>query len=153
MFSSSDIGERVNTRFFQLTLDDAFSDARTSQNKDLLNAWRNIVIGNGLGTGGNEARKIGYPAVTDSNYVKILVEQGVVGFTIFICFLFSSCNRIYKNFKYLIPEGAMLLSIMIAMIGSNSLLFSIYIMPFWYMMGRVWNDNYINSLKINKDMI
>jgi hypothetical protein len=50
-------------------------------------------------------------------------------------------------------EGAFLLSILIAMIGSNALDFSLYIIPFWYAMGRVWNKEYLQNQIINKDHI
>ena len=147
LYATTEIGERVLDRFGKLTINDAFSDARISQNKDLLGVWNNIIIGNGLGTGGNEARRMGYPAVTDSNYIKILVEQGIIGMILFIAFIIATIKRILSNFKYLALEGAFFASILIAMIGSNSLMFSLYIPPFWYSVGRIWNDVYLNYLR------
>lgn len=153
VYATTDIGERVLERFGKLTLSDTFSEARTSQNEDLLDAWKNLFLGNGLGSGGNEARKMGYPAVTDSNYVKILVEQGIIGFLLFISFVIATCKRIISNFKYLALEGAFFASILVAMIGSNSLMFSLFIPPFWYSVGKIWNDNYINDLIIKNKHI
>lgn len=149
-FSASDLGQRVIERFREFTLENVFSEARISQNKNLLGAWTHLIFGNGLGTGGNEARKMGLPAVTDSQYVKILVEQGVLGFSIFILFVVSTCQRIVRNFKYLVAEGAFFAGVLVAMIGSNSLMFSLYIVPFWYVVGRIWNDDYIDY-KIRSD--
>ena len=148
VYATTNLGERVLDRFGKLTLSDAFSESRISQNEDLLGVWNNLIVGNGLGTGGNEARKMGYPAVTDSNYVKILVEQGVVGFLLFLSFIIMTCKRIVSNFKYLAVEGAFFASILIAMVGSNSLMFSLFMPPFWYSVGRIWNDDYIKYLKI-----
>lgn len=148
VYATTDLGERVIDRFGKLTLADAFSESRISQNEDLLGVWNNLIFGNGLGTGGNEARKMGYPAVTDSNYVKILVEQGIIGFLLFLSFVIATCKRIVSNFKYLALEGAFFVSILVAMIGSNSLMFSLFIPPFWYSVGRIWNNDYINDLKI-----
>lgn len=146
LYATTDVGERVIERFGKLTLSDTFSEARTSQNEDLLGVWNNLILGNGLGAGGNEARKMGYPAVTDSNYVKILVEQGIIGFLLFLSFIIATCKRIFSNFKYLALEGAFFASVLVAMIGSNSLMFSLYIPPFWYSVGKIWNDNYLIGL-------
>lgn len=153
VYSTSELGGRVLERFGKLTISDTFSEARISQNEDLLGVWNNLIFGNGLGTGGNEARKMGYPAVTDSNYVKILVEQGIIGFLFFFSFIIATCKRIISNFRYLAFEGAFFASILVAMVGSNSLMFSLYIPPFWYSVGRIWNDNYINDLKKNNKYI
>lgn len=142
-YSTTELGERVLGRFSQITIEDTFSDARTSQNMDLLRVWDNPILGNGLGTGGNEARKMGYPAVTDSNYVKILVEQGIVGFALFLSLLVKTLMRVYKNMKSFVSEGIIIICILIAMIGSNSLMFSLYIPPFWYVIGRIWSKTKI----------
>lgn len=148
-FIQSDVGLKVVERFSEFTVEDTFSDARTSQNVDLLNSWNNIILGDGLGTGGNEARKMGFPAVTDSQYVKILCEQGLVGFSIFLLFLLSSAVRVLKYFRYLAMEGAILACVMVAMIGSNSLMFD-FIGPIWFAIGRIWNKEYLKNKIINK---
>lgn len=153
IFAATEDGARILDRFNDFTIDDTFSDARVSQNENLLNAWNNIILGNGLGTGGNEARKLGFPAVTDSQYVKILVEQGIVGLLMLLSFFIATGKRVLRNFKYLAAEGAYFAGVLVAMIGSNSLMFSLFILPFWYTIGRIWNDDYIQSKKINNNYI
>lgn len=148
-FATTDLGERILARFSQINVKDTFSEARTSQNKDLLEVWDNFILGNGLGTGGNEARKMGFPAVTDSNYVKILVEQGVIGMFLFLSLIIKTIRRLTRNFKYLAAEGMFVVSVFIAMIGSNSLMFSLYIPPFWFAIGRIWNNENLTYKKYN----
>lgn len=150
-YTTSDLGLRVFERFGDINLT-AFSD-RQYQSENLLSVWDNYIFGNGLGTGGNEARKRGYLAATDANYTKLLVELGVFGFGLFILLVLTTCLRIYKNFKYYAVEGAFIVSVLIAMLGSNALMFDFFIPPFWFCIGRVWNTQYLNKKKLEQDFI
>ena len=150
-YTTSELGVRVFERFGDINLT-AFSD-RQYQSENLLSVWDSYMFGNGLGTGGNEARKRGYLAATDANYTKLLVELGFLGFGLFILLVITTCLRIYKNFKYFAAEGAFIVSVLIAMLGSNALMFDFFIPPFWFCIGRVWNTQYLNKKKFEKNCI
>lgn len=134
------------------SLGNAYS-VRSGMTTNMLEEFNSMIFGTGIGTGGVRAARAGLKAVSDANYTKILVEQGIVGCVFFFSFIIQTCHRIVKYFKYYALEGAFLLSILIAMIGSNTLDFSLYIIPFWYAMGRVWNKEYLQNQIINKDHI
>lgn len=146
-YSNTEIGIRVLERFDSINVNDAFNESRIEQNNKAYSAIQNFVIGSGMGTCGSFARRIGLPAVTDSNYMKLLFEQGVIGILIFFALIIRSLLRVKANYKYLFAEGAIIASYLIAMIGSNALSFSLFCPLFWFSLGRVWNDNYINELK------
>jgi hypothetical protein len=130
----------------------AYSE-RSDMTTNMLDGFSSMIFGTGIGTGGVRAARAGLKAVSDANYTKILVEQGIVGCVLFFSFIIQTCHRIIKYFKYYAMEGVFLLSILIAMIGSNALDFSLYIIPFWYAMGSVRNKEYLQNQIINKDHI
>lgn len=144
--STSDLFSQVLERFDQINISDAFDESRTSQNKNVFNIWQNYILGDGIGAVSADARKIGYSGITDGNYMKILVEEGVIGFLLYTTLIAKTLLRGWRFFKYLSIEFSIVLSISIAMIGSNSLVMPFYILPYWYAIGRIWNKDYLNHL-------
>lgn len=149
-YSQSELGIRILERFDAINIDDAFNESRVEQNKNAFSAMQNIVFGSGIGTCGSSARRLGLPAVTDSNYMKLFFEQGIIGIIIFLVLVVKTLLRVKSNFKYLFAEGAIIASYLIAMIGSNALSFSLFSPLFWYAVGRIWNDEYLYNLKIKE---
>ncbi len=148
---TSDIVQKVLLRFTQMGASDAFEveGSRTEQITTTLASWENFITGNGLGSAGSKARSLGYPGISDGNYIKLLVEEGVIGFGIFIVLMITTFLKALKNFKYLSMECCVVGALIFTMLGSDSLMFTYYIVPYWYAIGKVWNPDYLNSLKSN----
>ena len=144
--STTDIFEQVVSRFNEMNLTDAFDDSRIDQNNSVYRIWNNYLLGEGIGSMSADARKLGFPGITDGNYMKILVEEGIIGFGLYIILILKTLLRGLKYFKYLSVEFCMVLGISIAMMGSNSLVMPFYILPFWYAIGRIWNKEYLQHL-------
>lgn len=152
---TSDVVQKVLFRFTQMGASDAFEveGSRTEQIHSALGSWENFITGNGLGTAGSKARSMGYPGISDGNYIKLLVEEGVVGFCLFLALIFSTFIRALKNFKYLSMECCVVGSLIFTMLGSDSLMFTYYIVPYWYVIGKVWNPDYLNNLRLNNTAV
>lgn len=148
---ASDVVQKVLFRFTQMGVDDAFEveGSRTEQIQTTLASWENYVTGNGLGTAGSKARSMGYPGISDGNYIKLLVEEGIVGFVLFLVLMLTTFFRALKNFRYLSMECCVVGALIFAMLGSDALMFTYYIVPYWYVIGKVWNPDYLNYLKLN----
>ena len=149
--AASDVGAMLIERLSSMNM--GALDERTSQTTGALQSFNNAILGTGIGTGGTGAKRAGLPSVADANYTKIFMEQGIVGCILFATFIFSTGRRILKYFKVYAAEGAFMASILVCMIGSNTLDFSLYIPPFWYAMGRVWNKDYLKQQINNQDHI
>lgn len=101
-----------------------------------------------MGAGGSSAGMFGLPHVNDANYYKLLYESGLVGSTWFFIIIIMTLIRAFINIKYLIIELVIICYVLSAMVGSNSLTLAyMYILPFWFAMGRVWNYEYLKQLK------
>lgn len=153
-FVSSLVSETINERLIALqdmltnrTEDMSFSSAyneRQGLSNKLMSQWRFPIFGHGLGSGGPISRFLGYGGVTDAAYTKLLFENGIVGMTFFAILMITSVLRGLKYFKYYIVELSIACFIALAMSGSNTLsLAYLYILPFWYMLGRIWNKDYL----------
>lgn len=123
---------------------------RSYQMDLLANYWYNPIFGHGIGSGGSVARSMGYPAVSDCYYIELLFENGIIGFLLFVNIMVKTLKRAYRNYRYYAIELAFIGFVLCACIGSNTLSMSfICVFPFWYCIGRVWNDSYLASAKIN----
>lgn len=139
----------VTNRFEEMTLDKAMEGSRTTQIQNVLSTVDNILLGKGIGSGGGEARRIGLVGATDANYVKMLYEQGFIGLFVFIIIGITTLFKGFKNIRYLFPETMAVFGILFSMLGADPLTYFFYILPFWYCMGRIWNKNYLLTLKLN----
>lgn len=152
-FSTSELFDQVIQRFNAMGTSDTFDESRTNQSVTVLKDWNNYIFGEGIGSMGADARKLGFSGISDGNYIKILVEEGIVGFGIYILLILKTLYRGLKYYKYYSVEFSMILGISIAMIGSNSLVMPFYILPFWYAIGRIWNKDYLKHLKATNNHI
>ena len=152
---SMEVVQKVLFRFTQMGASDAFEveGSRTEQIRTTLASWENFITGNGMGTAGSKARSMGYPGMSDGNYIKLLVEEGIIGFVIFMALIISTFIKALKNFKYLSMECCVVGSLIFTMLGSDSLMLTFYIVPYWYVIGKVWNPDYLSDLKLNNKTI
>ncbi|ADQ79112.1 hypothetical protein Palpr_0962 [Paludibacter propionicigenes WB4] len=139
--------DSVIGRLKQMSFNDAISE-RTDQHAYLIRNWDYHIFGHGMGAGGSSAGMFGLPHVNDANYYKLLYESGLVGSTWFFIIIIMTLIRAFINIKYLIIELVIICYVLSAMVGSNSLTLAyMYILPFWFAMGRVWNYEYLKQLK------
>lgn len=137
------VTERVDGN---MNLNNALNERKFT--KDVMSSMQFFIFGHGLGSGGGSVRAYGFPGITDMQYVKMFFENGTVGAILFIGIVVRALRRGIRNIKYYLTEIIIILFILVAMLGSNSL--SIYyfiVYPFWYAVGRVNNDNYLRKLK------
>jgi hypothetical protein len=126
---------------------------RDFQIRTLMSDWEYPLFGHGMGSGGSIARSYGFNAVTDANYIKILFETGIFGSLFFISIVIMTLIRGARHLIHYLTEMIIICFILISMLGANSLTLSyLYIMPFWYAIGKIWNNNYYNMqiIKSNK---
>ena len=141
--------EMLTTRTENMSFLSAYNERQEHSNK-LMSQWRFPILGHGLGSGGPTSRFLGYGGVTDAAYTKLLFENGLIGMMFFIILILSSIIRALKYFKYYIVELSIICFVCLAMTGSNTLTIAyLYIIPFWYMMGRIWNKQYLKYAKEN----
>lgn len=116
---------------------------------ELLSEMTFFTFGHGLGAGGASARMMKFVSVTDMNYVKMFYESGFFGTGAFLALIFFTLKRAFAHYKIFAIEIMIIVFILIAMTGSNSLcLYYMYIIPFWYAVGKVWNDSYLSNASI-----
>lgn len=78
------------------------------------------MIGDGVGRHNMYADKYNpMTSMRDGEYVKMLQEQGYVGFSIFILLIALSLLKSFYHFKYLAFEFAVIVMLLISMIGAN----------------------------------
>lgn len=137
----------ISERFEDLSIGKALKGREFQVNR-LMENWNSPIVGHGLGAGGAIARLKGFPGVTDQNYIKILYENGLMGFLVFLLLILKTMIRAIIHYKYLAIEIVIISFVMVAMLGSNTLSFSyLYIIPFWFAIGRVWNNTSLLSAK------
>jgi hypothetical protein len=112
---------------------------------------RYFTFGHGVGSGGSVAIMNGLPGVTDMNYAKILFETGFCGSFGFVLVMLFTLARAFEYFKYYSCEISIICFVLCACFFSNSLcLYHLYIIPFWYAIGRIWNESFLlNAQKLN----
>ena len=146
LFTLQDI---ITSRTEDMSFLSAYSERQELSNK-LLSQWEYPIFGHGIGSGGPASRFMGYGGVTDAGYIKLLFENGIVGLSLFLALAIGSIYRGIKYLKYYITEVSVICFTLLAMTGSDTLsLAYLYILPFWYMMGKIWNRNYLQYLKEN----
>ena len=134
-----------------LGLNKALSERKFT--KELMDSMQFYIFGHGLGSGGGSARAYGFPGVTDMQYLKMFFENGIVGAILFVGIIIRALRRGIKYIYYYLTEVTIILFILVAMLGSNSL--SIYyfmVFPFWYAVGRLFNNQYHQRI-INNEWI
>ena len=131
-----------------------YNTSRDSQIKVVLKSWDNYAFGEGLGSRGGIARRAGRPGITDNGYVKLVVEQGVVGFLFLMAIFCGSALHAYKRRRVLATELLMIVYVLFTMIGANPLGMEFdYMIIMWFAMGHIWNNRYIEECKISGNHI
>lgn len=133
------VSEQLQRRAEGMSFDTAMS-TRTYQYEKALENWNSVWLGYGVGSASGYARSQQFMGVNDGNYVKILYEQGVVGLTWFALILLGSLVQGIRHFRYFRFETGILVFFLLAAIGANAFCINaLYVMPFWYALGRIWN--------------
>jgi hypothetical protein len=81
--------------------------------------------------------------VTDNEWIKLLMEIGIMGVSLIVIFVLMSLMKGIRNFKYNIFEIVIILCYLMSMAGTNSLtggLFTTFPMIFWFCLGRIYNQ-------------
>ena len=133
------VSEQLQQRREDMSFDSAMA-GRTHQYQTALENWKSVWFGYGIGSASGYARSQNFMGVNDGNYVKILYEQGMVGLTWFALILLGSLVHGVRHFPYYRFETGILVFFILASIGSNAFCINgLYVMPFWYALGRIWN--------------
>ena len=141
------ITEMIFGRFEHMHFNEAM-DARTGQYTGIWSSWNNIVFGDGLGSHSGVAMMYGHKVVNDGEFIRVLVENGIVGILIFVFMILKSLIRAYRLRRWLLPESLIVLYFLAACIGSDALSIMFFYTPiFWFCLGRIWNNEYISNLK------
>lgn len=144
------VSSLMSNRMEEMSIGKALK-GRENQIDNLMSTWNWVIIGHGLGSGGAISLLGGYPGVTDQNYIKILYENGLLGMLLFMIIIIKTLIKAIKKYRYYTIELVIIVFVMIAMLGSNTLCFAyLYILPFWFAIGRVWNKKYLQYAIGNK---
>lgn len=115
--------------------------------------WYNYFFGTGLGSGGHDAYNLGYkPSSTDSTYLKILIEKGIVGLIYFMILLWICIIKAIKNFKNYLFEILIIGFFTFGFLGANFISMPQYIIFFWLCLGRIWNKTYFEEQKLKNNI-
>lgn len=146
--------ESLLDRFADFSYETAMEGSRNTQQEIVLDSWNNIIFGDGSGSKGAQARIDGLPAITDGGYIKMLVENGIVGVCLFALLMFKTIQRGLKNLRYFMMELMIISYVLISMLGANSLAMHwCFILPFWYSVGCIWNEKLLEDRILNKEYI
>lgn len=125
-------------RIVGIDLEGMFAE-RTYQWKDAWEIFTKYPFGIGLGAGGHKAYSYGFSVVNDNNYLRILVELGILGFISFIVLAIKALHRCFV--LKMSHIAVVLVTYLIAAMGSNvfDLFYSSFI--FWMFLGIACSDN------------
>ncbi len=114
---------------------------------EALNHMASIWLGNGLGANGHKALSIEFAhVITDGGLVKVFCEEGILGFSIFLCILILVTLGGFKQFKYCYADLCIIAITLLQSIGSNILSFQLAVPIFWFALGH------ISGIKQEKDI-
>lgn len=146
----SDINEKLFERFSTDSMDDAMNGSRLNQIKNAFAELMNPVTGQGAGSLGGRSRGLGLKGVSDCCWARLFCEQGLIGFSLFTLLMIKTLKRAFKNKKLFFVEICGISNILIAMLVSDPLFYQFYTIPFWFMVGMVWNKNAFGVNFLNK---
>ena len=133
-------------RFSDLSIENAMEGSRTNQRETVLASWQDVMLGDGTGSKGAQARIAGKPAITDGGYIKMIVENGIVGVTLFSIIIILTIWRCIKYLKYFMLELLIIGYVLVSMLGANSISMNwCFILPFWFAVGLTWNDKILKK--------
>lgn len=151
-FLFADISEQVLERFNTDSMDDAVNGSRLNQIRNAFSELMNPITGQGAGSLGGRSRELGLKGVTDCCWARLFCEQGVIGFILFTLLMIKTLKRAFKYKNVFFVELCGISNIMIAMIVSDPLFYQFYIIPFWFMVGMVWNPNALEVTSLTKQI-
>lgn len=146
--------ERLVERFSDLSYESAMEGSRNTQQEKVLESWENVIFGDGTGSHGAQARIEGLPAITDGGYVKMLVENGLVGISLFALIMLSTLKMGIRHMKYYMVELLIIGYVLLSLLGANSLAMDwSYSLLFWFSVGRIWNKKVLEQRVLNSEGI
>lgn len=145
--------DRLIGRLGEMSVSDAMEGSRTSQSKIVLDSWGNYLLGEGMGSRGGAVRPLGLPGITDGNWVRWLVEYGLIGMLLFLIPLIKSVCKAFRYRRYYMIELLIIIYTLLSMVVADSLSKGHMILIFWYAMGRIWNVDYKQELIKNNVVI
>lgn len=148
----SDVSGNVLERFSTDSMDDAVNGSRLNQINNAFAELLNPITGQGAGSLGGRSRELGLKGVTDCCWARLFCEQGVIGFALFTLLMIKTLKRAFKYKNVFFVELCGISNIMIAMIVSDPLFYQFYIIPFWFMVGMVWNPNALEVISLTKQI-
>lgn len=111
-----------------------------------LNHMSSIWFGNGLGANGHKALEIEFAhVIADGGLVKIFCEEGIFGFSIFLCILVLITLGGLKQIKYCYADLCIIAITLLQSIGSNILSFQLAVPIFWFALGHISSINMKNQ--------
>lgn len=135
----ADIALLLQDRSEKMSFFTAFEERRDKV-FSVFSVWDNVIFGDGVGVYSHEAFRKGLISVNDNGWIKLLVENGIIGLLLFISIVVTSLRKALKNMTNYHTEIIIIIFYLVAMIGSDSLsmmtAFSIF---FWFAIGRIWN--------------
>ena len=106
---------------------------------------RYILTGKGMGAGGHSATLYGGIGVHDGEYFHMLLEFGIIGCSLLLFIIIATLKRAFQHFTAFIIEFCVIVYFLLCGVGENVLSQSYLIGPiFWFCIGRVWNNSYLN---------
>lgn len=139
-----------------------FESATTGRDElvnERVNLWNYnyYILGDGAGRHAMLANDFNpHTSIQDSEYIKILVEQGYFGLSLYILLLSLSLIKCIRYFKYLPFEMCVVVFYVVTMVGANSLSTADkHCFLFWLTVGRIAafkkpaeKNNVYNSYKV-----
>lgn len=123
---------------------DSMSTGRLEQASKAMSLFLRYPFGFGLGAAGNKASTYHMQVVPDGNWMRILVETGIIGI---ISFVIINVKALYKGIKHKYYYMTIIIVLFLAhSIGSNVLDFYYGSFVYWYILGFLSRPNQQYSL-------
>lgn len=128
--------DQIITRFGNFS--SAFSERSHSWYIAIKNS-SNLFFGTGLGSVGHKAIGFSKNFIHDGSYFKILLETGIIGFTLFFLIFFLTFYKYFLDSEDKHFEISIIFVFLFQALGSNVLAFQALLPIFWFSVGRIWN--------------
>jgi hypothetical protein len=146
--------ENLTERLSDMSFENAMEGSRNAQKEKVLESWQDIIFGDGTSSKGAQARIDELPAITDGGYVKMLVENGIVGVSIFAMIILITIRKCLANLRYYMVELLIIGYVLVSMLGANSLAMHwCFVILFWFAVGRVWNEYVLTERILNDEEV
>ena len=131
----------LTDRTEKMTFSTAFGERRDKVFR-VFPVWKNFIFGDGVGVYGHEAFYTGHVSVNDNMWIKLLVENGVIGVSLFIYIVYLSLLKAIKSIRCYYCEVYIIVFYLVAMVGSDSLSMAVeQSFFFWFALGSIWRKN------------